>query len=63
MFDFDYGSSIEREIGRAVKQLANDGYVVCLSGILTQLAEERIAAHEHHRRRILTLAITSLVWT
>ncbi|CAI0986844.1 Uncharacterised protein [Serratia proteamaculans] len=63
MFDFDYGSSIDCEIGRAVKRLARNGYVVCLSGILTQLAEERIAEHEHHRRRILTLAITSLVWT
>ncbi|KAB1578746.1 hypothetical protein [Serratia marcescens] len=61
MVDFDYGRSIDCEIGRAVKRLSKEGYVVCLSGILTQLAEERIAEQEHHRRRILTLAIESLV--
>lgn len=61
MCDYDYGNSIDCEIGRAVKRLVKDGYVVCLSGILTQLAAERIAEQEHKRRRILTLAITSLV--
>ncbi|ULH09611.1 hypothetical protein MF265_16740 [Serratia marcescens] len=61
MFDFDYGRSIDCEIGRAVKLLVKGSCLVCLSSILTRLAEERIAEQEHSRRRILTLAIETLV--
>ncbi len=61
MFYLSHENSISYEIGRAVHCLAREGYVVCLRGILAHLAEERIAEQNFARRRILTMAIESLV--
>lgn len=61
MNKIDDTDGINCEIGKAVNSLFSSGYVVCLSSIITQLAEERITEIHFGRRRVLTTAIELLV--